>query len=63
MTQPDPAEVLYLILLLVIVASSIAVRRIPMREAVRNVLIWLAVFMVGLLIYALLERNGIHIRH
>ena len=63
MPQPDPANVLYLFLLLAMVGSSIAARRIPMREALRYALIWLSVFAAGILIVMLLERNGIHIRH
>jgi len=63
MPQPDPANVLYLFLLLAMVGSSIAARRISMREALRYVLIWLSVFALGVLIVMLLERNGIHIRH
>ncbi len=61
--QPDPARVLYLLLVLVMVASSLAARRIPMREALRYTLIWLSVFALGVLIVMLLERNGIHIKH
>jgi len=61
--QPDPARVFYLFLVLAMVASSIAARRIPMREAARYTLIWLSVFAAGILIVMLLERNGIHIRH
>jgi hypothetical protein len=45
------------------VASSLAARRIPMREALRYTLIWLSVFALGVLIVMLLERNGIHIKH
>lgn len=63
MPQPDPANALYLFILLAMVASSIAARRIPMREAARYTLIWLSVFVVGILIVMLLARNGIHIKH
>ncbi len=61
--QTDPANVVYLLALLAMIAMSIAARRIPMREAVRNILIWVAIVLAGLLIVMTLQHFGIKFRN
>jgi aspartyl protease family protein len=51
-TGETGANALYIILLLVLVGSSLAARRIPLRHAAKMALAWIAIFAVAMLIVA-----------
>ena len=52
MTSDTTANVLYMVLLLVLVGSSLAARRIPIGQAAKMALAWIAIFAVAMLIVA-----------
>jgi len=51
-TGDTGANVLYMVLLLVLVGSSLAARRIPLGQAAKMALAWLAIFAVAMLLVA-----------
>jgi len=51
-TSDTTANVLYMVLLIVLVGSSLAARRIPIGQAAKMALAWLAIFAVAMLIVA-----------
>lgn len=52
MTSDTTANVLYMVLLLVLVGSSLVVRRMPLGQAAKMALAWVAIFAVAMLIVA-----------
>lgn len=52
MTDNTGANALFIILVLVLVGSSLVARRIPMRQAAKMALAWLAIFAVAMVIVA-----------
>lgn len=56
MSSGDGPEIVYLILLLVLVGSGLAARRIPMRQSFRMALAWVLIFAVLFVIVALRDE-------
>lgn len=46
------------LLMLALVASSFAARRVPMKDTVKMALGWIAIFAIGLLLYSLFYSDG-----
>lgn len=58
MSGGDGASAVYLILLLVLVGSGLAVRRIPMRQGLKMALGWLLIFALVFVVIALRDDFG-----
>ena len=52
MNGDQAAYALYLVLFLVLVASSLAARRLPMRQTLKMAAAWVAIFAVGFIIFS-----------
>lgn len=55
MSNGGLASVVALLLMLVFVASSFATRRVPMKQTLKMVLAWVAIFAVGMLLFSLFD--------
>lgn len=58
MSNGGLASVVALLLMLVLVASSFATRRVPMKQTVKMALAWVAIFAVGMLLFSLFDDGG-----
>jgi hypothetical protein len=59
MSGDDTARALYAILAIMLVASSLAVRRLPMSDIVKMGLIWVAIFAGMFFVFQLLQVLGV----
>lgn len=57
MSQSNPSELLYLLLLLILPVAALAARRVPLGQTLRMALIWLGVFAAGLILATFWVRN------
>lgn len=58
MSSGGLASLVASLLMLAFVASSFAVRRVPMKQTAKMALGWIAIFAVGLLLYGLFDDGG-----